>query len=160
MKLQNSMTRSKTMQAIEKEKKNASESDVGEMHKKIQLDHDMIGGASSMQESLRDKGAQMVKSGGADCFTTRGIDLPDVESLGKPDDSKDGSDVDGGEDVAADGSVVDACSEPRSKKPKKWFDYDKVVPKAKRAHDAAQDAFRQNIQWVHAKASEAIQLAE
>eukprot|EP00959_Pyramimonas_sp_CCMP1952_P411763 8628877-Pyramimonas_sp.AAC.1 len=68
----------------------------------------------------------MVKAGGSEAFTTRGIDMPDVESLAKPDDAdmgaSDGEDGAGG--IKAEDSQDAAAAEPPSKKAK-WFDFDK-----------------------------------
>eukprot|EP00959_Pyramimonas_sp_CCMP1952_P032629 684385-Pyramimonas_sp.AAC.1 len=159
MMLQNALHREKSMTMASKELRNASERDIGEMHKKIQLDHSsMMGGAASLQEGLGAQGSQMIKSGGAECFTNRGIDVPNVEELATPKQDMEVDEAGDGDGGAEDGAGAPGGDGPPAKKPK-WFDYDKSVGKARRMYESGQESFVAQVGWTLERASEALHLA-
>ena len=80
-----------------------------------------------------------MQGGGADAFSTRGMDIPNIDLLGtKEDEEEDGEDVVSGDDK--DG-VEQADEGPPAKKAR-WFNYDKVVPRAIRNHKNTLETFK------------------
>jgi hypothetical protein len=153
MKFQSKLERRKELQAKQSEIKNASEADTQRLHKQMQLDHDFAAGKSL--GSLRDQAVGLMKAGGADAFSSRAIDIPDIEMLGEKEDDDDDEEA-GGDEGEADEEKED---EPASKKAK-WFNYDKQVPRALRAHKQAMEVLMGQLQWTRDQADEALQLAK
>ena len=153
MKFQSKLERRKEAQAKMSESKNASEADTQRLHKQMQLDHDFQAGRAL--GSLRDQAAGLMKAGGADAFSSRGIDIPNVDELGTKDEDDD-EDAEGDEEKK-DGDEAD--EEPAGKKGR-WFNYDKQVPRALKGHKSAMESLKENLLWTKSQAEEALSLAE
>ena len=155
MKFQSKLERQKQIQAKEKDIKNASEADLQRLHKQVQLDHEFACGRNI--GSLRDQAVGLMQGGGSDAFSTRGMDIPNIDLLGtKEDEQEDGGDVASGDDQDGAETTVEG---PATKKAR-WFNYDKVVPRALRNHKTAMDTFKEQLEWTKTQAEEALSLAK
>eukprot|EP00959_Pyramimonas_sp_CCMP1952_P469735 9495472-Pyramimonas_sp.AAC.1 len=131
---------------------------VKDAEKSIKLDHDFMGGAS-VETNLREQGGAMIMAGGTEAFSGRAIDLPNVEDLERAGEEKPVPNADEDGACAEEEGSQAAAEEPPQKKGR-WFDYDKQVPKALRAHESAQNMLEVNMKWVIDKANEVLLLVE
>ena len=114
VKFQSKIERKKELQAKGKEIKNADDDEIEKMHKKVQLDHDFMGGRA-FGGSLRAQGSQMLAAGGSDVFTNRAMDMPDITAL---EAEQEEDDVEEGEEDDEADANCGSGGEPSAKKPK------------------------------------------
>ena len=157
MKFQNKLERQKAMQLKDKEEKNASEELLERTNKRIQLDHDFMGG-KGFAGSLQDQGSAMMKAGGGgNVFTNHAMELPDIEELDNQEEEAELEDEDeegdegeeGGDALSASGRGDQSGQDPPAKKQKAaaWFDFDKSVAEAQRNFVKAHQTFNDAVTW-------------
>ena len=130
------------MQSKDKEKKDATDEDIARAEKKLKA-HDEFFRGRAFEQSLSSLANIALHAGGAEAFTNRGMDIPNIAELGEEIGSvkKEEEEEESGEDVYG--------REPDAKRGK-WFDPDIEIQKTKRAYRNSQkklhDALSQTVQ--------------
>lgn len=160
----NRMVRKKEVQLQHKPLKDASEQQVAQLHKKLQLDHDFMAG-KAMTGDIRSDARGLWTNSGGQAFQSRASDVPDItllENQSADDEHKalvaeaDNSDGDQDDDTGTASRSGKDIAESRASKKARWFDYDKNVGRAQRAFSSSHETFVSELKFALGKAEDAL----
>ena len=127
----NRMARKKELQLQQKATKDVSEQQMAMMHKKLQVDHDFMGGKGATADIKMEANNMWTNTGGQ-AFQSRASDLPNVKVLeNAKDDDEELYFQEDDDDASSKKTDTASCADASKKEARaRWFDYDKVVGRA------------------------------